>query len=120
MACRTRPYLLLTTQRDSSQTATSVTPVITNSSMRVDGSASGTPSRRLKSVKPLLPPKPVSLRNIKSISANVSACVMIEKYTPLMRERNAKKPNTSASTPGTSSAISAANAKLSKPCQYQG
>ena len=45
---------------------------------------------RLKSVKPLLPPKPVSLRKNSSIAAYVSACVMIEKYTPLMRERNAK------------------------------
>jgi hypothetical protein len=26
---------------------------------------------------------------------------MIEKYTPLTRERNAKKPNTYASSPGT-------------------
>ena len=75
---------------------------------------------RLKSVKPLLPPKPVSLRKNSSMSAYVSACVMIEKYTPLIRERNAKKPNTSASTPGTSSAISIANVKWSKPCQYQG
>jgi hypothetical protein len=54
---------------------------------------------RLKSVKPLLPPKPVSLRKNSSIAAKVSACVMIEKYTPLMRERKAKKPNTKASSP---------------------
>ena len=45
---------------------------------------------RRKSVKPLLPPKPVALRKNSSIAANVSACVMIEKYTPLTRERNAK------------------------------
>ena len=45
---------------------------------------------RLKSVKPLLPPKPVSFLKKSSIAAKVSACVMIEKYTPLMRERNAK------------------------------
>ncbi len=45
---------------------------------------------RLKSVKPLLPPKPVSLRKNSSMNAKVSACVMIEKYTPLIRERNAK------------------------------
>ena len=37
-----------------------------------------------------------------------------------MRERNAKKPKISASTPGTISAMAAAKAKLSKPCQYQG
>ena len=45
---------------------------------------------RLKSVKPLLPPKPVALRKKSSIAAKVSACVMIEKYTPFTRERNAK------------------------------
>ena len=45
---------------------------------------------RLKSVKPLLPPKPVSLRKNSSIAAKVSACVMMLKYTPLMRERKAK------------------------------
>ena len=49
---------------------------------------------RLKSVMPLLPPKPVSLRKNSSIEAKVSAWVMIEKYTPRMRERNARKPNT--------------------------
>ena len=58
--------------------------------MRICGVASGRPRMRLKSVKPLLPPKPVSLRKNSSMAANVSACVMIEKYTPWMRERNAK------------------------------
>ena len=48
------------------------------------------PRMRLKSVKPLLPPKPVSLRKNSSIAAKVMACVMMEKYTPLMRERKAK------------------------------
>ena len=63
---------------------------------------------RLKSVKPLLPPKPVSLRKNSSMKAKVSAWVMMEKYTPLMRERNAKKPKTKASIPGTSTTSSAA------------
>ncbi len=54
----------------------------------------------MKSVKPLLPPNPVSLRKNSSMKAKVIAWVMIEKYTPLMRERKAKKPNTSASSPG--------------------
>ena len=62
----------------------------TKSSMRIEGVANGMPRMRLKSVKPLLPPKPVSLRKNSSIAAKVMACVMIEKYTPLMRERNAK------------------------------
>ena len=56
----------------------------------VPGVAIGRSRMRLKSVKPLLPPKPVSLRKNSSIAAKVSAWVMIEKYTPLMRERNAK------------------------------
>jgi hypothetical protein len=75
---------------------------------------------RLKSVKPLLPPKPVSLRKNSSIAAKVSACVMIEKYTPLMRERKAKKPNTKASRPGTSTTISIWKTKLSLKAQCQG
>jgi len=48
------------------------------------------------------------------------AWVMMEKYTPLIRERKAKKPNTRAKTPGTRTAMSMANQKCSKPCQYQG
>ncbi|MNU47087.1 hypothetical protein D3C71_359650 [compost metagenome] len=57
---------------------------------RVPGAVMSNPRMRLKSVKPLLPPKPVSLRKNSSMAANVSACVMIEKYTPLIRERKAK------------------------------
>jgi len=52
--------------------------------------AMGWPRMRLKSVKPLLPPKPVSLRKNSSMAAYVMAWVMMEKYTPLMRERKAK------------------------------
>ena len=69
----------------------------------------------LKSVMPLLPPKPVSLRNISSINAYVSAWVMIEKYTPRMRERKARKPNTRASSEGTSNAAAQANVRASIP-----
>ena len=58
--------------------------------MRVCGVVMGMSRMRLKSVKPLLPPKPVALRKKSSIAAKVSACVMIEKYTPFTRERNAK------------------------------
>ena len=77
-------------QRPSSSVPISVAPVIANSAMRVCGVVIGMSRMRLKSVKPLLPPKPVSLRKNSSIAAKVSACVMIEKYTPLTRERNAK------------------------------
>ncbi len=87
--------------------------------MRRSGVAIGVPRMRLKSVKPLLPPKPVSLRKNSSIAAKVKACVMMEKYTPLMRERNAKKPNTKASRPGTTitSSICATKESLRAQCQ---
>ncbi len=75
---------------------------------------------RLKSVKPLLPPNPVSLRKNSSIEAYVRAWVMIEKYTPLMRERNAKKPKISATSPGTSTTSIAAYQKWSVKLQYHG
>ncbi len=45
---------------------------------------------------------------------------MIEKYTPLIRERKAKKPNTSASRPGASTTRHSAQRKLEVPYQYQG
>ena len=45
---------------------------------------------------------------------------MIEKYTPLIRERKAKKPNTSASKPGASTTRHMAQRKLLVPVQYQG
>ena len=45
---------------------------------------------------------------------------MMERYTPETRLRKARKPNTSASTPGTSMAMMMANQAMSKPCQYQG
>jgi len=73
-----------------------------------------------KLVKPLLPPNPVSLRNSSSIPAKVRAWVMIEKYTPLIRERKAKKPNTRASKPGASTIRHRAQRKCSVPAQYQG
>jgi hypothetical protein len=75
---------------------------------------------RLKSVKPLLPPKPVSLRKKNSIAAKTRAWVMIEKYTPLMRERKAKKPNTRPTSAGTVSTRSTAQRNESEPVQYQG
>ncbi|MNQ16216.1 hypothetical protein D3C85_292120 [compost metagenome] len=45
---------------------------------------------------------------------------MIEKYTPLIRERKAKKPNTSASNPGASTTRHIAQRKLLVPVQYHG
>ena len=54
------------------------------------------------------------------MKANVIAWVMIEKYTPLMRERKAKKPNTNASTPGTSTTSASAHRKWSVPAHCHG
>jgi len=45
---------------------------------------------------------------------------MIEKYTPLIRERKAKKPNTSASRPGASTTRHIDQIKLLVPLQYHG
>ncbi len=87
---------------------------------RVEGAVIGNPSTRLKSVKPLLPPKPVSLRKNSSMKAKVIAWVMMEKYTPLMRERKAKKPNASASRPGARITSVALHRKCSDPVQNQG
>lgn len=88
--------------------------------MRISCVAIGMPRMRLKSVKPLLPPKPVSLRKNSSMAAKVRACVMIEKYTPLMRERKAKKPNTKAIRPGTATISTKVAMKLSLKVQCQG
>ncbi len=75
----TRPSFEVTIQRASSSVATSTAPVMMNSAARVSGAVMLKPRMRLKSVKPLLPPKPVALRKNSSIAAKVSACVMMEK-----------------------------------------
>ena len=107
-------------QRANTKQPNSTKPVSTNSVMRMDGVAIGKPRMRLKSVNPLLPPKPVSLRKKSNIAAKVMACVMMEKYTPLMRERNAKNPNTSATRPGTATMKISVAKKLSLKVQCQG
>ena len=98
----------------------SATADSTKSTMRVEDDCSGKPRISLKSVRPLLPPKPISLRKNASISAKVMACVMIDRYTPVTRDRKANQPNTKASDPGTSSTMTAAKGNQSKPCQNQG
>ena len=45
---------------------------------------------------------------------------MMEKYTPLMRERKANQPNTKASRPGTRITSSIWAMKLSDSAQVQG
>ncbi len=55
--------------RHAMKASTSAMKVATNSTVRVDTAAIGYPRMRLKSVKPLLPPKPVSLRKNSSMAA---------------------------------------------------
>ena len=50
-----------------------------NSDARVKGACTLNPRMSLKSVSPLLPPKPKLLRKKPSISAKVRAWVMIER-----------------------------------------
>ena len=69
IAVSTRPSLDETIARPSSRKPSSAAPVSTNSAIRVSGAVIGKPRMRLKSVKPLLPPKPVSLRKNSSIAA---------------------------------------------------
>ncbi len=45
---------------------------------------------------------------------------MMEKYTPLMRERNANQPNTKATSPGTATMSTSVAAKLSDSAQCHG
>ena len=67
------------TARPSTSDPTSAPSVVQYSTARVCGDVMSKPRMRLKSVNPLLPPNPVSLRKNSNIAANVSACVMIEK-----------------------------------------
>ena len=57
----------------------SATTEIANSAARVGCACTLKPRMSLKSVRPLLPPKPKLLRKKPSSSAKVSACVMIER-----------------------------------------
>jgi hypothetical protein len=120
MAVSTRPTFERIRWRVRKITPINVSAVIAKITARVEGAVIGYPNTRLKSVKPLLPPKPVSLRKNSSMKAKVIAWVMMEKYTPLMRERKAKKPNTSANRPGTRTTSAALHRKYSDPVQNQG
>ena len=93
---------------------------MTSNTTRVLSECRSNPKISLKSVKPLLPPKPMSFRKNASSKAYVSACVMIDRYTPVTRDLNANHPNTNASTPGTRMTMSMANQNMSKPCQNHG
>src|SRR5437762_10523115 len=120
MATRTLPNLELTTTRQMMKPSISASMEVTNSAARVGAAWTLKPRISLKSVRPLLPPKPKLLRKKPSSSANVSACVMIDRYTPVTRLRKANQPNTKASAPGTSSTMMAAYQKWSKKYQKTG
>src|SRR5690606_40324233 len=74
----------------------------------------------LKPVKPLFPPKPVSLRKNRNAAAKVMDWVIIEKYTPLIFERKAKKPKIKAMMPGTNTTSANDQRKYSVPIQNHG
>ena len=59
------------------------------------------PKISLKSVKPLLPPKPVSFLKKAKDRAKVNDLVIIDNYTPPTLDLKAKKPKTKAKIPGT-------------------
>jgi hypothetical protein len=79
MATSTLPNFELTTTRQMMNPSISASVELTNSAARVVGACTLNPRMSLKSVSPLLPPKPKLLRKKPSISAKVSAWVMIER-----------------------------------------
>ena len=75
-------------------------------------SFSGKPNMVLKPDSPLVPPRFMALRLNVSHAQRARAWVMIEKYTPRIRLRKVRKPNTAATTPGTAITASKVNAGL--------
>ncbi len=75
----TLPSLELTIIEQMKTDSASAMAVAAKSALRVVLAWTGTPRISLKSVSPLLPPKPMSLRKKASISAKVIAWVMIER-----------------------------------------
>src|ERR1700733_9531111 len=91
-----------------------------NNAAFIEGVCNEKPRRSLKSVRPLLPPKPKSLRKNSLNKAKVIAWVMIERYTPVTRERNANQPKASARRPGASATIAIAYGSQLNPHQASG
>jgi hypothetical protein len=79
MATKTLPNFELTMTRQMVKPSISASVELTNNAARVPGACTLNPRMSLKSVRPLLPPKPKLLRKKPSISAKVSAWVMIER-----------------------------------------
>ena len=79
MAVSTRPNFERTSRRQPISATRSQVAESANNATRVRGLARWNPRMRLKSVNPLFPPNPVWFRKNRSMKANVSACVMMEK-----------------------------------------
>src|SRR5690606_12701077 len=94
--------------------------VIKHKLARIEVEVISRPNRVLKPVKPLFPPKPVSLRKNNTAAAKVMAWVMIEKYTPLIFERKAKYTKIKAISPGTRITKVSDHKICSVPTQYHG
>ena len=78
IATSTLPNFEQTTTRQTTKPSISASAEAMNRAARVPGACTLNPRMSLKSVRPLLPPKPKLLRKKPSISAKVSAWVMIE------------------------------------------
>ena len=79
MATSTLPNFEVTSARQTMKQSASATHEIANNAARVPCACTLKPRMSLKSVSPLLPPKPKLLRKKPSISAKVIACVMMER-----------------------------------------
>jgi len=100
----------LVIQRHTRYATTSTRAVTAYRPRWVDAWFSEKPKIVLKSARPFVPPRRISLRLKTSHAESASACVMIEKYTPRIRLRNARKPKASAKRPGTSTIAASVNA----------
>jgi len=86
----------------------------------VDGSCSGWPRMRLKSVRPLLPPSRCCCGRKNSIAAIGQGLGDDREVDSPMRDRKIRYPNSQASKPGTSTAAASANGKLWKAAPVPG
>ena len=75
--------------------------VATYSPRCVAGLFSGNPRMVLNPERPLVPPRFSAFRLNMSQAERASAWVMIEKYTPRIRLRNVRYPNSQATAAGT-------------------
>ena len=79
IATSTLPNFEVTSARQMMKPSASAAQEIANKAARVPCACTLKPRMSLKSVRPLLPPKPKLLRKKPSISAKVIACVMMER-----------------------------------------